>query len=117
MKEDIDIIGLSETKLNLANSDWAFKDYRNKFKCFSSTNSIHPQGSGVSLLIEKDMAKHVFSVKKIKGHIIAATLLFRQSRIIIIQVYLPCNKKESNCYQRIIHSIINENPNTKIAKS
>ena len=116
IEENIDIIGLSETKLNSANSDWTFKDYRNKFKCFSSTNSIHPQGSGVSLLIEKDMAKHVFNVKKIEGHIIAATLLFRQSRIMIIQVYLPCNKKESNRYQRMIRSIINEESKQKNSK-
>jgi exonuclease III len=107
-EENIDIIGLSETKLNSANGDWAFKDYRSKFKCFSSTSDVHPQGSGVALLIEKEMAKHVYSVQRIEGHIIVAVLLFRQSRITIMQVYLPSNKKESNRYQRLIRSIINE---------
>ena len=108
IEENIDIIGLSETKLNSTNGDWAFKNYRNKFKCFSSTSPIHPQGSGVTLLVEKEMAKHVYSVKKIEGHIIAITLLFKQNRIMVMQVYLPSNKKESNHYQRLIRSIINE---------
>ena len=107
-EKNVDIMGLSETKLTVANDIWAFRNYRNKYKCFSSSNPTHPQGSGVCLLVEKEMAKHIYCIKRIEGHIIAAVFLFKQSRITVIQVYLPSDKKESNRYQRLIRSMINE---------
>jgi hypothetical protein len=57
---NIDILGLSETKLNSNNQNFAFKN-SSKYKCFSSAKSKNMQtyGSGVAIIVEKELAKHV----------------------------------------------------------
>ena len=84
---NIDILGLSETKLNSNNQNFAFKN-SSKYKCFSSAKSKNMQtyGSGVAIIVEKELAKHVGQVTKIEGHILALHIFFKKSRICILQV-------------------------------
>ena len=58
--------------------------------------------------MKKELAKHVEHVTKIEGHIIAIHMLFKKSKLCVIQIYLPNNKKLSNKYQRTIRKLIAE---------
>ena len=59
MKErKIDILGISETRLPHTNLSYAFNDHK-KYKCFASSNQDKPNGSGVAIIINKDLEKHV----------------------------------------------------------
>ena len=106
MKEKkINILGISETKLSINNAHFAFKDHFN-YKCFTSSSQNNNYGSGVAIIMNKDLAKHVGKVDRIEGRIIAIQLFFKKCKLIIIQIYLPSNKRESNKYQQIIRQLI-----------
>jgi hypothetical protein len=49
---DIDILGISETKLSINNENYAFKNSLN-YKCFSSAGSTQTYGSGVAIIMKK----------------------------------------------------------------
>jgi ribonuclease HI/endonuclease/exonuclease/phosphatase family metal-dependent hydrolase len=106
---DINILGLSETKLNINNQNFAFRK-SSKYKCFSSakTENKLSYGSGVAIIMEKELAKHVSRITKIDGHVLALHMFFKKCKICIIQVYLPSNKNSSNNYQRAIRRVITE---------
>ena len=52
-EKDIDIMGLSETKLTEANDRWAFHDHKNQYKCITSSNPENPFGAGTIVLIKE----------------------------------------------------------------
>src|SRR5438477_6980500 len=104
---DIDILGISETKLSINNKNYAFKNSLN-YKCFLSVGSTQTYGSGVAIIMKKDLAKHVGHITKIEEHVLAVHMLFKKSKLYIIQVYLPSNKRSSNKYQHTIRKIIME---------
>lgn len=80
MKErKIDILGISETRLPHTNLSYAFNDHKN-YKCFASSNQDKPNGSGVAIIINKDLEKHVGHITKIDGHIIAIHMYFKKSK-------------------------------------
>ena len=58
--KNIDILGLSQTKFNSNNQNFAFKN-SSQYKCFSSAKpkGMQTYGSGVAIIIEKELAKHV----------------------------------------------------------
>ena len=91
-QRNIGILGLSETKLTESNQNFAFKNSEH-YHSFSSAGQERPFGSGVLLLIRKDIGKYIESVEKIPGVMIAINLLSRRRKIFICQVYLPCQKK------------------------
>ena len=65
-ERDIKILGISETKLTIDKAQFAFKDHPN-YKFYSSSSLMHTNGSGVGLLIEKDLSKHVGKIDNIDG--------------------------------------------------
>ena len=108
MKEKkIDILGISETKLPQAVTKHVFKD-NPKYKCFASSNEDKHIGGEVAIILTKELEKHIEHITKVDGHIIALHMLFKKSKVYIIQVYLPNNKSESTKYQRIVKNIVNE---------
>src|SRR2546421_8793664 len=56
--DKIDIIGLSETKLNQTASKYIFKNNKH-YKAFFNNDSDSPMGSGVGLIISNDYAKFI----------------------------------------------------------
>ncbi|RHZ48528.1 hypothetical protein Glove_547g45 [Diversispora epigaea] len=58
---NFDIVGISETKLKELATNFAFKE-QSIYKCFWSFNDSEPRGTGVGLLIKKDIAKHIQKV-------------------------------------------------------
>jgi ribonuclease HI len=99
------ILGLSETKLTISNQNFAFKD-NDHYQCFSSAGQAKPYGSGVLLLIRKDIGKYIESVEKIPGFMVAVNLLSRRRKTFICQIYLPCHKKESLQIQEELKKIL-----------
>jgi exonuclease III len=106
-KRNIGVLGLSETKLTESNQKFAFKknDY---YQSFSSAGHLKPYGSGVLLLIRKDIGRYIESVERIPGYMIAVNLLSKKRKIFICQIYLPCQKKESIQIQEEIWKTINK---------
>ena len=84
-KRNINILGLSETKLNINSQNFAFKG-SSKYKCFSSIKpeNKYAYGSGVAIVMEKELAKHVGHVTKIEGHVLALHMFFKKYKLCII---------------------------------
>ena len=105
-RQKIDIIGLSETKLNNISADFSFKD-QNEYKKFFTCDDNSPSSAGIIILVHKTLAKNIHQVKKTNGHILTINFLFKgRKKLSITQVYLPNNKQESEKYQKQIHSLI-----------
>src|SRR5438552_19137557 len=97
-RQEIDIIGLSETKLTNRTVLFAFKD-QDDYKTFHTCNNKSPYSAGITMLIHKLLAKNIHQVNKIDGHILVLHLHFRgKKKLYIIQIYLPSNKQMSDRY-------------------
>src|SRR5271170_6915181 len=85
----INICGFSETNLFLSSASHIYKhdpDYTPYFTA-PTTNHI---GSGVGILISKQLARHVQKVTSFQGRIIAIDLFLKnKNKLRIIQVYIP----------------------------
>ena len=75
----LDIIGLSETKLTVDNQHFAFQN-NSTYKCLSSVSKNNSRGSGVILLIHRDIEKFIASIDKIEGFLIAASFLTKDRK-------------------------------------
>jgi exonuclease III len=105
-KQEIDIMGLSETKLTSRVAAFSFKD-QDEYKTFHSCNDEAPFSAGVTLLVHKSLAKNIHRINRIEGHILVLHLHFKGKRkLCIIQIYLPSNKHASNELQKQIQKII-----------
>ena len=108
MKErNIDILGISETKLAHTTTNFVFNNNSN-YKCFTSSSENKNRNNRVALIITKELEKHVERVTRLEGHIIAIHMLFKENKLCIIQVYLPNDKSESIKYQKALRKIIGE---------
>src|SRR5438876_633554 len=78
---NIDILGLSETKLNINNQNFAFKESP-KLKYFSSVKTEGTQiyGSEIAIIMEKELAKYVGHITRVEEHILALHMLFKKSK-------------------------------------
>jgi hypothetical protein len=113
-QRNIGIMGLCETKLTENNQNFAFKNSEH-YQSFSSAGQSKPYGSGVLLLVRKDIGKYIESVERIPGYMIAVNLLSRRRKTFICQIYLPCQKKESNLVQEEIRKTLNKKKKDKFA--
>ena len=91
---EINIIGISETKLSTEAARVAFATH-SEYKCFASSTNNNTYGSGVAIVLKKELAKHIGKIDRIDGRIIVLHLFFKKCKLYIIQIYLPSNKKES----------------------
>ena len=105
MERNINILGISETKLHNKDACFAFTKHP-KYKCFTSSNIENTYGSGVAILMEKNLSKHVSKVDRIEGRIIALHLYLKKCKLYIMQIYLPSYKKDSDRFQRAIRQLI-----------
>jgi hypothetical protein len=104
---NIGILGLSETKLTVNNQEFAFKD-NNYYRSFSSAGQVKPYGSGVLLLVRKDIGRYIESVERIPGFMVAINILSRGRKTFVCQIYLPCQKKDSLQVQKEIQKVIDK---------
>jgi len=84
----VDIIGLTETKLNRQNNRICINNI-NSYSSWWKAQQDHYQGLGVGIMVKKELAKHVTKVFKSKGRIIAVDMLFRgKQKLKIVNVYI-----------------------------
>ena len=85
---NINVLGLSETKLTDKVSRLHYKKNENYIAYFNNDNS-NPLGTGVSLIFSKLYARNIHKVEGYKGCLIYADLYFKgNTKLHIIQVYL-----------------------------
>ena len=76
----INILGISETKISDSKLHFAFQDHR-KYKCFASSPSTDTSANGVAIIMDKELAKHVGKIEKHDGRIIALHMLFQKCKL------------------------------------
>src|SRR5438552_18837207 len=105
-RQEIDIIGLSETKLTNRAALFAFKDQDN-YKTFHTCDDESLYSAEITILIHKSLAKNIYQVNKIDGHILVLHFHFKgKKKLCIIQTYLPSDKQISDRYQKQIQKIV-----------
>src|SRR5271154_4102845 len=67
-KNNIDILGLCETKLSNNTADFSFKD-QDDYKRFHTCDDSSPLSSGITILVHKSYTKNIHQVHKIDGHV------------------------------------------------
>lgn len=92
---NIDILGLSETKLNDKKAKYIFKSSpRCDYKTWWSSGDSE-QGTGVGIILHNNLASHVVSCHDFKGRIIYVDLFFKgKVKLHIIQFYNHANPKD-----------------------
>ena len=105
-KNNIDILGLCETKLSNNTADFSFKD-QDDYKRFHTCDDSSPLSSGIIILVHKSYAKNIHQVHKIDGHVLILNFRFKgRKKLCVIQVYLPSNKQKSETFQKQIQAIV-----------
>jgi exonuclease III/ribonuclease HI len=108
---NIDIMGVAETKLKTRTAEFIFKNHPNYLSWFEC-DDIHPDGSGIGLIIKKDIAQYVQVVKGHKGRVIYADLFMRgKYKLRIIMTYVYANegqKKETLALYDYLYDIIRQ---------
>jgi len=85
---NIDILGLSETKLIDRSSRLLYKK-NDKYIAYFNNDNLNSQGTGVSLIFSKVYARNIHKVEGYKGRLIYADLYFKgNTKLRIVQVYL-----------------------------
>jgi exonuclease III len=102
MEEDIDIIGLTETKLTQSScksvsttiNSLKFEESETTYKSWWST-SEKSKGSGVGILIKSNLAKHVYKIEYWKGYAMCLDLIFKHGKKMrLIVIYYPSNPQK-----------------------
>jgi len=89
--DNINIMGLSETKLNPTASKYIFKNNQH-YKAYFNNDSTSPTGSGVRIVIDNSYAKYIQKINGYKGRMIYIDLYMKgRMKLRIIQVYLPAS--------------------------
>src|SRR5271163_4913687 len=85
----INICGFSETNLSLSSASHIYKNDSDYTPYFTAPTKNHI-GSGVGILISKQLARHVQKVTFFQGRIITLDLFLKnKNKLRIIQVYIP----------------------------
>lgn len=104
--QNIDIMGLSETKLNKTVSKLIYKKNRN-YTSFFNNDSESPVRSGVGLIISKDIAKYISKFEGYLGRVIFVDLFMKgRVKLRIIQVYLPATTTGLHSYTEKLYRYI-----------
>ncbi|HKQ21977.1 MAG TPA: endonuclease/exonuclease/phosphatase family protein, partial [Nitrososphaeraceae archaeon] len=113
--EHIDILGLSETKLNITSSKLIFKNNQ-QYKAFFNNDSDSPRGSGVGIIISNTYAKYIQKVNSYKGRCIYIDLFMKgKVKLRIMQIYLPATTTNMRSYTSDIQQFIYENLKQAVA--
>src|SRR5215213_9812650 len=90
----IDIIGITETKLNKNNGKICMNNIES-YKTWWESADDNSSGAGVGIMVKNELSKHIYKVHKNKGRLIAIDMKFRgHSDIRIINVYVESNDAE-----------------------
>ena len=98
---NIDILGLSETHLNLLQAHHLNKNTHNKsFKYFFHSSNRHQNCQGVGLVVRNNLSTHIFNQASFFDRIIYLDFQFKNKfKLRVIQVYLPASYHDRKDYQ------------------
>ena len=90
----IDIMGISETNLKKQEAIHFHLHNSADYTYFFSSSKDHHIGSGVGLIIKKDISMHIFNTGSIDGRTVFVDIHSKGKQVLrIIQIYLHSNKK------------------------
>ena len=90
---NIDILGVSETNLKPLEAKNFHLHNNSEYTYFFSSNKEQTIGSGVDLIVKKDIAMHIFNHGHIDGRMIFIDIHSKGKQVLrIIQIYLHANK-------------------------
>jgi exonuclease III/ribonuclease HI len=92
---DHDIIGLNETNISKREGLFINKSLTEGTIIWSKTNNNKHKGKGTAIYFKNKWAKHIGKVSNPEENILIVTLYFKQCIIIIAQIYMPPNDKDS----------------------
>ena len=105
--EELDIVGLSETKLNIKNSKICLNNI-NSYKSWWASTNDHSKGNGVGIMMKRELAKHAAKIIKIKGRLISIDLHFKgKIRFRIINCYIEANEQDKESRNETINKLKN----------
>src|SRR5215204_1459171 len=101
---NIDILGLSETHLNLLQAHHFNRNIHNKpFRYFFHSSNRHQNCQGVGLLVHNNLSTHVFNQTSFFDRIIYLDFQFKNKfKLWVIQVYLPASYHRKKDYQHCL---------------
>jgi len=106
-EKKIDIIGITETKLNRNNGKICMNNI-DSYKTWWETNEDNTMGSGVGIMVKSELAKHIHKVHKCKGRLIAVDMKFKEhSDVKIINIYVESNDAEKQQRTETIQTLVN----------
>ncbi|CAG8711128.1 666_t:CDS:1 [Rhizophagus irregularis] len=114
---DYDIIGINETNLDKSDAISLNNKLPDGRLIYSKGNSNKISGKGVAIYMKHKWKKHIGSIDSPTDNILSVTLVFKQCRIIITQIYMPPNdttaRSEVNNYLKTLVNVYqNTNDNT-----
>jgi exonuclease III len=113
---NLDIVGLTETKLNPVIHHKTLKLESKHYFVYTHNHKDHYTGSGVALIMKKSIKKYIHQIKSIDGRIIYADLYLPQNYIIrIIVAYIP--HYSSQTYTREEHTKYRQNLSDIVAEA
>ncbi|CAB4494539.1 unnamed protein product [Rhizophagus irregularis] len=88
---DYDIIRINEMNLNKSDAIFLNNKLPDGRLIYSKGNSNKISGKGVAIYMKHKWEKHIGSIDSPTDNILSVTLVFKQCRIIITQIYMPPN--------------------------
>ena len=90
----IDIIGITETKLNKNNGKICMNNIESYKTWWESANN-NSLDAEIGIMVKNELSKHIYKVHKSKGRLIAIDMKFKgHSDVKIINVYMESNDAE-----------------------
>ena len=92
--ERIDLIGIAETNLKEREAKFLAKNLRDFSSFWSSAAPDKYKGSGVGLLVRRDIEKHLGRIERCNEYLMWAKFFFKKCKLLVITAYLPPNDEE-----------------------
>ena len=107
INNNIDIIGITETKINKKNSKNILKNKKNnKYKSWWTGLDKETKTGGVGILVKEGLDKHVTNITHKKGHLISVDMKFKGANTTrIINIYINCNDKEKSEREDLLNDL------------
>src|SRR5947209_15115847 len=107
IENNIDLIILSETKINQTNAFFKFQKYQKNYKSLWTLDDGAPKGTGVGLIIKKNtIGKHIYKNNFLKGKAINLRLKLKgKIDISISGIYGPADHSDKESKEQTLNFI------------
>ena len=107
IENKIDLIVLSETKINNINASFNFKKYQKNYKSLWTLDDGAPKGTGVSLILKKNtIRKHIYKHHTLQDRAINIRLKLKgKIDISITGIYGPADHSDKETKEKTLNFI------------